>query len=798
MRHFHFSKTLTLSIVLIVCVLTAKSQHGSIRGSVKTNDGQPAAFVNLFLKENTNKGATTDIDGNFHIKNVKEGSYTLITSFVGFKTVEQSVQVTSGQTTTVSFVLSESAQELNEIVITDSRSLNERITSIGKADIRLMDLPQSVSIIDQRVLERQQSLTLGDVLMNTNGVYVMGTTGGFQEEIAGRGFAYSSSNTFKNGVRFNNAVMPEVNALERVEVMKGSNAILFGNVSAGGVLNLVTKKPKFDNGGEISFRTGSYDLYKPSFDLYGPIGNSNKVAYRVNTSYQTALSYRDDVASERIYFNPSLLYLVTPKTSILIEGDYLKDDRTLDFGVAAINYQIVDQPRGRYLNTSWAYYRAQQKSATLSVNHILNNNWSLKLTGSYQGFDNEQFGSARPNASSNMVKEDGTWYRTLQKSKTDQQYMIGQIDLTGKLKTGSVEHNILVGLDIDRYDNTTPAFGYLNAKGKTMNYDTINIFDLSERTQRHDIPDMTNTTLTENPINRQGYYVQDFVTLSTKLKVLAGVRYSKIESTTKVYDIIKNENRAPVTYEDDAFTPRLGVVYQPVKALSVFTSYSTSFILNNAIDSLGVALPASLLDQFEVGAKYELLKGLLSLNVVGYQIVNDNLAQPYLVTPKSISNAQEIAGEVKSKGFEVDIMSGSIAGFSFMAGYSYNDTRYTKSKYYEEDSKLRYNPSNTANASIYYTATNGLLKGANFGILGFYMGDRYAGRTPNIKNTTFKLIPLDDYVQLDLSAGYVVNNVSLRIKLSNILNELNYNAHDDNSINPIAPRMFSATIGYKW
>jgi iron complex outermembrane recepter protein len=776
----------------------AKAQHGSIKGNVKTSDGQPAAFVNLFLKENTNKGATTDTDGNFQIKNVKEGSYTLISSSLGFKSIELSVQVTANQTATVGLVLAESAQELNEIVITDTRTLNERTTSIGKADIKLMDLPQSVSIIDQRVLERQQSLTVGDVLMNTNGVYVMGNTGGYQEEIAGRGFAYSSSNTFKNGVRFNNAVMPEVSALERVEVLKGSNAILFGNVSAGGVLNLVTKKPKFDKGGEISFRTGSYDFYKPAFDLYGPIGNSDKLAYRVNTSYQSALSFRDEVKSERIYFNPSLLYKITPKITILIEGDYLKDDRTLDFGVAAINYQIVDLPRNRYLNTSWAYYTAEQKAATLSVNHNLNNTWNIKLTGSYQGFENEQFGSARPNGSGNMVKDDGTWYRTLQKSKTDQQYMVGQIDVTGKFKTGSVEHNILAGIDVDRYDNTTPAFGYLNSKGKSINYDTINIFDLSERAQRHDIPDMTNTTLTENPINRQGYYLQDFVTLTPQLKVLAGVRYSTMESTTKVYDVIKNENRVPVTYNDDAFTPRFGIVYQPVKDLSVFTSYSTSFILNNATDSLGVALPASMLDQMEIGAKYEVLKGLLSLNVVGYQIVNDKFAQPYLVTPKSIANAQQISGEVKSKGFEVDIMSRPIAGFSFMAGYSYNDTRYTKSEYYEENSKLRYNPSNTANASVYYSVSNGLLKGANFGILGFYMGDRYAGRTPNIKNPTYKLIALDDYVQLDLSAGYVVSDVSLRLKVSNIFNESNYNAHDDNSINPIAPRMFSVTVGYKW
>jgi iron complex outermembrane receptor protein len=783
--------------MMSITALAVQAQTGAIHGTVKTNDGQPAPYVNLYLKENTNKGATTNAEGIFQIKNVKEGSYTLVTSFVGFKTIEQSVQVVAGQTVTADFALAETAEELTEIVVTDTRTLNEKTTTIGKADIKLMDLPQSVAIIDQRVMERQLSLHLSDVLMNTNGVYVMGNSGGYQEEIAGRGFAFSSTNTFKNGVRFNNSVMPEVSALERVEVLKGSNAILFGNVSAGGVLNLVTKKPKFEKGGAISFRTGSYDFYKPTLDIYGAVGNSDKVAYRVNTSYENALSYRDEVKSERIYFNPSLLYQITSRTSVLFEGDYLKDDRTLDFGTAAIDYKIVDLPRNLFLNTSWAYYRAEQKSATLSVNHSLNNTWNVKLSGSYQGFTNEQFGTTRPNASSNFVKADGTWVRGLQKSASSQDYYIGQLDVTGKFKTGSVEHNVLIGLDIDRYDNTTPAFAYKNAQGKNV-YDTINVFDIRERVQRQDIPTLDRTTLTENPIDRQGYYIQDLVTLTSKFKVLAGIRYSKIKSTTNVFDYATKKDKTPVTYKDDAFTPRVGIVFQPVKELSVFTSYANSFILNNATDSLGVALPASLLDQFEAGVKYDLLKGLLSLNVTAYRIVNDKFAQPYLVTPKSIANAQEISGEVTSEGIEVDMMSRPISGFTFMAGYSYNDTRYTKSKYYAENSRLRYNPSNTANASVYYTIEQGSLKGLNVGLLGFYMGDRVAGRSPNIKNPTYKLMPVESYFQFDASAGYTINNISVRIKVSNLLNEFSYNAHDDNSVNPIAPRMFSATLGYKW
>jgi len=158
---------------------------------------------------------------------------------------------------------------IGEVEITGNRSANEKPVTIGKIDIKPMDLPQSVAFIDREILDQQQAVRMSDALRNFNGVYIMGNTGGYQEEMAGRGFSFGNSNTFKNGIRFNNAVMPEMTALERVEVMKRSAAILFGNVAPGGVINLVTKKPTFTTGGAIAFTGSSYDFYKPSIDVYG-------------------------------------------------------------------------------------------------------------------------------------------------------------------------------------------------------------------------------------------------------------------------------------------------------------------------------------------------------------------------------------------------------------------------------------------------------------------------------------------------------------------------------------------------
>ena len=340
-------------------------------------------------------------------------------------------------------------KRLQEFEVIETKTVNEKPVSFGKMHVKPMDMPQSSTVISHDILERQQVLTLGDALQNVNGVYIMSTSGGTQQEIAGRGYAFGSSNTFKNGVRYNNGIIPEASSLERIEVLKGSAAILYGNVAAGGVLNIITKKPKFAQGGEVSMRFGSYDLYKPSFDIYGAVNNSKHLAYRLNGTYEKAGSFRDNVHSERFYINPSFLIKIGERTDVLLEGDYLKDHRTLDYGTGAIDYVVADIPRERFLGVSWAYNKAEQQSATMTITHHLNHQWQITSKTGYQNYNNDLFGNARPNASGNMVSENGDWQRTLQRSAVDEEYYITQLDLTGSFHTGFLKHQLLVGADID-------------------------------------------------------------------------------------------------------------------------------------------------------------------------------------------------------------------------------------------------------------------------------------------------------------------------------------------------------------
>ncbi|MFM2361586.1 MAG: hypothetical protein RLZZ316_488 [Bacteroidota bacterium] len=793
------------SLLLVFFAATmAMAQTASVEGVITTKEGKPASQVNIRLAA-LNKTIASDSNGYYRFTNLPNGKYSLIISYVGLASQTRHFVINESSIhQQLNFILAENHAQLQEIIVSAATTRLDRIAAIGKLPIKPMDLPQTTAVIERQTLERQQVQTIGDAVQNLNGVYVMGTTGGYQEELASRGFSFGSNNTFKNGVRFNNSIMPEVSGIESIEVLKGGNAILFGTVGAGGVLNIVTKKPKFTQGGNFSFQTGSYDFYKPTLDIYGAINNSKNLAYRINSSYTKAASFRDQVRSERFYINPSLLIKAGAKTELLLEADYTQDKRNLDYGTGAIYYKIANTPRNLYLNLPWSYNNAAQSSATATITHCINSQWQLKAVVSTRKYDNDLFGANRPNSGGQFVDSAaanyGRWVRGLVKNKTKELYSFASFDVTGRFKTGNLKHTLLAGADADITKNEVYTFDYTQIRSDKRNiYDTINIFGTKQYGKRNDIPNVPWTFYTNSPLRRIGFYAQDFIEVSRKLKVLAGLRYSlsAIETLDSIYVTGVTKMNSKVR-KVDAFSPRFGLVYQPNENLSLFASYTNTYELNTALDTFGKVLPPSIIDQYEVGVKTLLLKGLISLNVTGYIINNNNAVQSY-PNLSATDNRREIGGQTQSKGVEVDVQTKNIQGFIINAGYSYNDTRYTKSTLFVPGSKLRYNPNHTANAHVYYSVKPGFLfSGFNAGIGAYYVGERVAGRSTTKANPGFALIPLSDYFLFETSAGYTVQNLSFRVKLSNLLNQFNYNVHDDNSVNPIAPRQFTATVSYKF
>jgi len=823
------NKKITLFFNVLAILLTfasnaqAQSKNGSVSGSIKTSDGSPAPYVSVGLK-NTGKITQTDDKGNFVIKNVAPGNYTLKVSAIGVSAQQKTIQVIADQTVNADFSIAESASQLDEVAINGYKTPNKKPANLGKIAIAPMDLPQSVQIIGNQIITDQQADRLGDVIKNVNGVALGANRGSVGENFYARGYSLGSNNVFKNGARTTIGGSPESSTLESVEVLKGSAALLYGGVTGGAVVNMVTKKPKFEYGGEVSMRTGSYNQYKPMVDLYGPI--SKKLAFRAIGTYENAGSFRNHVEANRIYVNPSLLYKISKKTDILLQGDYLKSDYTPDFGVGSVGSNIVDFGRDKFLNAPWAYNKTNTVTSQLNINHKFNDQWKLNVIGSFQSYNRNYFGAERIAANA-----DGVAPRNLSRARTQEYTYNQQVNLNGTLYTGKIKHTILVGLDADQSRTTSNGFAYgKDDKGANItayNYGNVNLFDPSTYYGSGIMPEAYNISRTLTPVYRYGAFVQDLIEVSNKFKVLAGIRYTDQKNArTRTTDLEKTTNAYTATKFDDAFSPKLGLVYQPLKTTSVYVSYANNFITNTGTDIYMAALPPSLVDQYEAGVKNDLLGGRLSANVTYYKIINSNIAQTAELDQygqvNSNANIKQLNGSTTSDGLELDLAGSILPGLNFTAGYSYNYIRYTNTAPITkhvvpaptsanpnatttvtlagmiEDVRLVGSTKNTANATVFYTLLSGKLKGLKLGASAFYTGKRNGGWNDNKAATTLRLIPLTAFTTIDFSAGYNWKKFSLLAKISNITNELNYYVHENYSVNPIAPRQFMTTLSYKF
>ncbi len=709
-------------------------------------------------------------------------------------------------------------QILKEIVITGNKP--PKPVSAARSGIKPMDLPQSVQVIDNEIITQQQAIRLSEVIKNANGVYVGSARGGAQESFWSRGYDMSANNMFKNGFRYNAGSIPEVSGLERVEFLKGGSALLFGNVAPGGIMNLVTKNPKFEKGGEINMQTGSYDYYKPSVDFYGPL--NKYIAYRFNGSYENAKSFRDYVKNERIYFNPSFLFKISEKTNITVQGDYLNADWTPDFGTGIIGETILDMPRNIYFGALWSTGNTKSSSASILFNHDFNKNWKLAFNSSYQSYRRTQ----KSTAQLNTVATNGDWKRGLTQADAAENIFGDQLSLQGTFNTGKIKHQIFTGVDYEYSLAPSYTFAFYASPTSstviTTESTAINLFNYDYGTQSTVAPFSKATQLGTTNTQRFGAYAQDLISINEYIKVLGGIRWSwqEAEVDTKVLSTGITTTSAKTL--NRAYSPKGGIVIQPNRDMSIFASYSNSFTPNTGTTVDLKTLAPSIIDQYEVGIKKDFWKGILSTNVTVYQINNNNLAQTaqFLadgVTQNVNANLKELVGATKGKGIEIDITAKPAEGLNIMAGYSFNETKISKSSGTHGSlivgDILTRTPRHTANLSFFYKLPSGKLKGLSFGAIANYMGDRTGGWNndyqwalntdtpePNdykvtIRNRDF---PIEGYATVDASVGYEWKKFSILCKLSNITNELNYTVHENYSTNPIAPRQIMTSLKYKF
>jgi len=811
-----------LSVMSIGSIAHAQT---TVKGKLVDHQGNGISNVNISV---ANVQTTSNSTGHFQLYIPQTGHFTLTVSGVGYLNDSLRVSPKGSETNLQPFVVHKAHNEIDQVEIRGYNSVNNKKVGVAKSRITDKDLPQSVQIINKQVIRDQQINTLGDALKNANGIALGANRGAVGENFFSRGYSLGGNNIFKNGSRTNNGGQIEASTLESVEILKGSAALLYGAVTGGAVVNLVTKKPKFELGGEIAMRYGSWDTYKPTLDIYGPL--SEKIAFRFVGTGSTANSYRDVVKSDRIYVNPSVLYKISDHTELNFNFDYLKSNYTPDFGIGSVEGKINNQVgRETFLNVNGAFNNTNSTNGQVALDHNFNENWKLSAIASLQNYNRNYYGSDRLQANAQ-----GLAPRALSRSATEEFTKNQQLNLTGNFITGAIKHQLLFGADTDQASTKAYAYNIFAdpAKPNTPStaYDQISVFNPIQ--SRLDIPEFSKNTWTKTDVYRYGAFVQDLISMTEKFKVLAGIRYTYqrtpysekytyktgVSETVVNKDAKDNEVGAKI---DKAWSPKFALIYHPIPTSSVYVSYSNNFTSNSGYDINYQPLTPSIIDHYEAGVKNDFFKGHLTANLTAYRMNNNNFTQMALLDANGSTNGdtnmKEFSGKTSSDGVELDITGRLLPGLDIMAGYAYNFMRHTETldiiKFKNAEGKdgetsgnavgdrLVGTTAHTGNTTLFYTLQNGGLKGLKIGASAFYTGKRNAGWNNskiNIRDGVNRLIPVDPFTTFDFSLGYDFGKLSVLAKVANITDELSYYIHENYSVNPIPPRNFMTTVSYKF
>ena len=783
---------LTMVIIFAGGSFLQAQQRGSIQGEVKTADGEPAAFVNVIL-QGTQKGDVSDTEGEYTISGVKAGSYTLTFSYVGYEPKEIEVVVRGGETTVVPLVsLQESAGNLQEVVVESyvNRFANIESKYVGKLPLKQIENPQVYTTISAELLEDQVVTSFDDALKNAPGLYKLWESTGRGGDGAGyyslRGFAVQP--TMINGLPgLTNGGLDPVN-IDRIEVIKGPSGTLYGSslISYGGLINIVTKKPYDTFGGEISYTAGSFGLNRLTADVNLPLDEEKEVALRVTGAYHSVNSFQDAGYRNSFFVAPSLSYEINDRLSFLVNAEFFNSEST--------------NPTMLFFNRSNPLFATSleelgydnERSYTSNDLSIHNPNFTMQAQMNYELSPSwtSQTAISRGSAKTagyysylwDIADGNGTFVRYLNRQNATTLSTDIQQNFIGDFRLGSLRNRLVAGLDYFQRGNINNSTGYVAAGQLTLQGE-----DTGNLSQPAVDALLAGATLNPSTTEERVYsaYVSDVINFTPKLAAMASVRVD-------YFDNLGNVASEEDDYEQTVFSPKFGLVYQPIEDdISLFANYMNGFSnVAPKAKSLGnpelVAFEPEHANQWEAGTKLNLLNGLLTGSLSYYDITVSN------VVYQDANGINVQGGETYSRGVEAEVVASPLAGLNLVAGYSYNKSEMSVGP--EEYIGRRpegAGPEKLANLWATYTLLRGPLKGFGIGA-----GANYAGENYILNRSTTGTFVLPAYTTFSASLSYEAREFGIILKVNNLTNEEYYSGWS--TLNPQQPRNLLASFAYKF
>lgn len=790
-------------LTLIMGSHLAFAQHNILSGTVVNENNEELIGATVFLAE-LGLGDDTDTSGSFNIHNIPDGTHKVIVSYVGYKSATKEIDFQDGKQRKEHFSLQQDGTVLLEVeVFGKRRERPEKMEALTRIPLRLDEQVQSVSVISQKMIAEQGSMTLNDAVRNAPGLGTFATYGNTSESITSRG--YRGIPVVKNGVRVHSdfrgqGFLSDMQGVETVQVLRGSAAIAQGvgnDVGAGGgVVNIATKTPRFINAGNLGMRVGSWGQFRPTFDIQRVLDKGEKAAFRINGAYERADNYRVHVSKDRFYINPSFAWHPDERTKITLEMDYMHDSRTPDQGTVNLSADSVNNIYKMPFDKFLGFSTDRQINNTLTymsqLTRELGNGFSVRVAYAGSSLSTKSVRAhASPLKSAGKTGEYNLRSRRYSGSGREDKNGVFQLDLMGKdIYTGSIKHTFNVGFDYRWSDVST-----VNTNAITV--DTIDVL----QSFPNSAPKVN--LVYGTPVSSQEYayglLLQEVMTVNRYLKVSLGLRYSQVSGIS---------NGVASTTGGDVWDPLLGVIVSPMKNFHVFASYTTTTSLrgaSNLLEDKTTPVGPTREKQVEAGFKSEWFNHRLRFNATYFHIKNNNLTYAVLDEAGNNTGYYMKAGNLKREGVELELTGKLLKNMDVVMGYSYLDASYHDSPYYHEGSSPMNTANHTANGWLNYTVFDGFFRNLSFGLGAYFVGERpfaeYTYRVLSGHNVQANTPPFmaKPYTTVNLQMGYRLKNYQIRVFANNVLNSIGYTAYYRGGyLNPTDPRNFAVALNYQF
>ncbi|MGZ4969987.1 MAG: TonB-dependent siderophore receptor [Methylobacter sp.] len=671
---------------------------------------------------------------------------------------------------------------------TESQGYSVSNASTGtKTDTPLFDTPISVQVVPKAVIDDQQAIGLENTLKNVSGVaknWGFGADG--NENIYIRGFANgvnSQGNIYRDGVLTPNTPISLANA-ERVEVLKGPSAMLYGRAQPGGLVNIVTKRPKTDAYYSLQQQFGSYDTYRTLLDATNKITQDGSLAYRINYEHLDTNTFRNNHPNTRDFVAPSLTWKITDKTQLDLDFMYQNVKAVTDSGIP-YDLQLSGVIPGKIpLNFSGNeptdYANKESYTGGVTLTHDFNKDWKVRAKYSTHNQDTA-IAQTSSNANADLL---GNLQRGFQKTTDNFDNQYGTIDITGHFATGPFKHAVLIGSDY--YHSVEKSRSSVN-----MAAPTINVFNPQYGFTGFDLPLVNGNNVTND---WYGIYAQDQISLWDQWHLLMGGRFDNAKTSRYNLQGIANNHT-----DTDNFSPRIGLLYQPVSWLGAYVNYVNGFnAFNPGIPLNGSSFEPERSKEMEFGLKGEWLDGRLRSTLAFFELTKTNIKSQL---PAPFNNFYSTTGAARSQGIEFDLQGQLTDDWNVIGTYTYMDATVIAgndspfSGVGKAGNRLENIPRSAASLWSTYDFSRFGAQGFSAGAGVYLVGDR-SGNVDNSFN-------IPGYARVDSMLKYRhkvgPSNVTVQFNIENLLNK-EYMASSNGFGNfvhqtmPGAPRTFLGSV----